>query len=47
MSRDSQGAANTTGTKKSVSRLRVRRSTLLLWAFFLLTLAAWVLLRPG
>ena len=33
-------------SKKRVSKLRVRRSTLLLWAFFLITLALWLLVRP-
>lgn len=47
MSQESQGTANRTGAKKTVSKLRVRRSTLLLWAFFLITLATWVLVRPG
>jgi hypothetical protein len=47
MSQQSQGTANRTEAKKPVSRLRVRRSTLLLWAFFLITLAVWVLVRPG
>ena len=47
MSREAQGTADRTGARKSLRRLRVRRSTLLLWAFFLVTLAAWVLVRPG
>lgn len=47
MSQEGQGAANLTGASKSVSRRRVRRSTLMLWAFFLVTLAVWVLVRPG
>ena len=47
MSEENAGAANMTGAKRFVSGLRVRRSTLLLWAFFLVTLAVWVLVRPG
>jgi hypothetical protein len=47
MSKESRGAPNRTGAKKPLSRLRVRRSTLVLWVFFLITLAAWVLVRPG
>ncbi len=37
MSQEGQGAANQTRAKRSVRRLRARRSTLVLWAFFLIT----------
>lgn len=48
MSQESQRPANPTNkAKKSIDGLRVRRSTLLLWAFFLITLAVWVLVRPS
>lgn len=47
MSQQTQQTANRTGVTKSLSRLRLRRSTLLLWTFFLVTLAVCVLVRPG
>jgi len=47
MSQEREAVADQPRGKRSVSRLRVRRSTLALWAFFLITLAVWVLVRPS